>query len=87
MKKNIQSIRTFIAALAGVLIVRLVAAVPAIAAVLAWTDGVFAAAGYAAISTLALVESVVTAATIVGYVKLAQWLGDRWPNVEKMMSR
>lgn len=82
---NIQSIRTFVAALAGVLIVRLVAAIPVIADMIAWVDGVFAEAGYAGISTLALVQAAITAAVVLLYVKLAQWLGDQWPSVEKWM--
>ncbi|GAA1323212.1 hypothetical protein ACFSWE_15595 [Leucobacter albus] len=82
---NIQSVRTFVAALVGVLIVRLVAAIPAIADGFAYVDGVFAEAGYGAMSALALAQAAVTAAAILLYQKAAQWLGDRWPNVEKYM--
>lgn len=82
---NIQSVRTFFAALIGVLIVRLVSAVPAIAAGFAWVDGVFAEAGYAGVSILAFVQAVITAAVILLYQKVAQWIGDRWPSVEKWM--
>lgn len=82
---NIQSVRTFVAALVAVLIVRLVAAVPAIAAVIVWADGLFAEAGYAGISALALVQAAITAAAILLYQKIAQWLGDRWPKIEKWM--
>lgn len=82
---NIQSVRTFVAALVGVLIVRLVAAIPAVADVFAWVDGVFVDAGYASISAPALVQAVITAAVILFYQKAAQWLGDRWPNIEKVM--
>ncbi|MDI6023631.1 hypothetical protein QBL02_08745 [Leucobacter sp. UT-8R-CII-1-4] len=82
---QIQSIRTFVAALVGVLLVRLVAALPAVAAGLAWADGVFTEAGYAGISALALVQAVVTAAVILAYQKVAQRLGDRWPSAEKWM--
>ncbi|MHA3724307.1 hypothetical protein ACXR2T_10550 [Leucobacter sp. HY1910] len=80
-----QSTRTFIAALVGVLITRIVAAVPAIGSVLAYVDGVFVEAGFAGLSALVLVQAVVTAAVILAYQKIAQWLGDRWPNVEKWM--
>lgn len=80
-----QSTRTFIAALVGVLITRIAVAVPVIGAVLAYADGFFAEAGYAGISALALVQAVVTAAVILGYQKVAQWLGDRWPGFEKWM--
>lgn len=80
-----QSLRTFIAALVGVLITRIAAAVPAIAAGLAWVDGVFAEAGFAGLSTLVLVQSAVTAGVILAYQKIAQWLGDRWPAAEKWM--
>lgn len=82
---NIQSRRTFIAALVGVLIARLVAAVPVISDTLAWVDGVFAEAGYAGLSALALVNAVVVAGVILAYQKIAQWLGDRWPSVEKWL--
>ena len=82
---TIQSTRTFIAALAGVLVVRLVALVPQIAEALAWVDGIFAEAGYGGLSALALVQAAITAAAILLYQKIAQWLGDRWPNIEKWM--
>ena len=82
---NIQSIRTFAAALVGVLLVRLTAALPVAAGLITWADGVFAEAGYAGISALALVQAVVTAAVILAYQKLAQRLGDRWPSAEKWM--
>lgn len=82
---NIQSRRTFFAAMIGVLLARLVAAVPVIADTLAWVDGIFAEAGYAGISALAVVNAVVVAAVILLYQKAAQWLGDRWPSVEKWM--
>lgn len=82
---NIQSVRTFVAALIGVLIIRIVGAIPAVADAFAWIDAVFAEAGYAAVSGLAVVQAVITAAVILGYQKVAQWLGDRWPSVEKWM--
>lgn len=82
---TIQSIRTFIAALAGVLIVRLVAVIPVIAETLEWIDGVFAEAGYPGLSALALVQAAITAAAVLLYQKAAQWLGDRWPSIEKWM--
>lgn len=83
--KHTQSVRTFVAALAGVLITRIAAAIPAIGDTLAWVDGVFAEAGYGGISALVLVQAVVTAAVILLYQKVAQWLGDRWPGIEKIM--
>ncbi len=82
---NIQSTRTFIAALVAVLVVRLVALVPAIAETLAWVDDIFAEAGYGGLSALALVQAAITAAAILLYQKIAQWLGDRWPKIEKWM--
>ena len=82
---SIQSIRTFVAALVGVLLVRIITAVPAIAYGIAWVDGVFAEAGYAGLSALAIVQAVITAAVILAYQKIAQWLGDRWPSIEKWM--
>ncbi|MGK0740450.1 hypothetical protein ACSHWG_00975 [Leucobacter sp. Z1108] len=83
--KNPQAVRTFIAAFAGVLVTRLVGAIPAIGEVLAWLDGVFAEAGYGGMSALALVQAAVVAGVILGYQKIAQALGDRWPSVEKWM--
>lgn len=82
---TIQSIRTFVAALVGVLVVRLIAIVPPVADGLAWVDGVFDEAGYGGLSALALVQAAITAAAIVLYQKIAQWLGDRWPSIEKWM--
>lgn len=82
---NIQSRRTFVAALVGVLIARLIAAAPVVADSLAYVDGIFAEAGYAGISAVALVNAVITAAVILAYQKVAQLLGDRWPNIEKVM--
>lgn len=82
---TIQSIRTFIAALVGVLIVRLIALLPAVADAIAWADGVFAEAGYGGLSALALIQAAITALAILLYQKIAQWLGDRWPSIEKWM--
>jgi len=82
---SIQSRRTFVAALIGVLLARLVAAVPAVHDVIAWVDGVFAEAGYAGLSALAIVNAVVVAGVILAYQKIAQALGDRWPAVERWM--
>ena len=80
-----QKVRTFVAAFVGVLIARLVAAIPVISDTFAFVDGIFAEAGYAGLSTLALVQAATTAVVILLYVQLAQWLGDRWPSVEKVM--
>lgn len=82
---NVQSRRTFVAALVGVLLARLVASIPVIADAIAWGDGVFAEAGYAGISVLALVNAVLTAGIILGYQKVAQLIGDRWPDAEKYL--
>ena len=82
---TIQSVRTFIAALVGVLIVRLIALLPAVADAIAWADGVFAEAGYGGLSALALIQAAITALAILLYQKIAQWLGDRWPSIEKWM--
>lgn len=80
-----QYVRTFIAALVGTLITRIVGAIPAVADVFAWGDGVFRDMGYPGITVLTVVQSVIVAAVILLYVQLAQWLGDRWPSVEKVM--
>ena len=82
---SIQSIRTFVAALVGVLLVRIAGAIPAVADVFAWFDGVLTDAGYESVSILAVVQAIVTAAVILLYQKVAQWLGDRWPSIEKYM--
>ncbi|MEV8336962.1 hypothetical protein [Leucobacter sp. NPDC077196] len=82
---TIQSIRTFIAALVGVLIVRLIALLPAVADAIMWADDVFAEAGYGGLSALALIQAAITALAILLYQKIAQWLGDRWPSIEKWM--
>ena len=44
-------------------------AIPAVADAFAWIDAVFAEAGYAAVSGLAVVQAVITAAVILGYLK------------------
>ncbi|MBC9954957.1 hypothetical protein ICM05_09935 [Leucobacter sp. cx-42] len=80
-----QKVRTFVAAFVGVLIARLVVAIPVISDTFALVDGIFAEAGYAGLSTLALVQAATTAVVVLLYVQLAQWLGDRWPSVEKVM--
>lgn len=83
--KHTQSIRTFIAALVGVLITRIIALFPAVQDLFVWIDGVFAEAGYPGLSILAVVQAVIIALVILLYQKVAQWLGDRWPRVEKIM--
>ena len=80
-----QSIRTFIAAVVGVLLTDLVGAVPAVASVLAAVDSVLTRAGYGGISVLLVLQAVVTALIILLYQKAAQWLGDKWPKVESVM--
>ena len=77
--------RTFFAAVAGVLVARMIAAVPWLAAAIAWLDGVFAEAGFAGVSALALVQSVVIGAMILLYQWLVQALGDRWPKIEAFL--
>lgn len=80
-----QSIRTFIAAVVGVLLTDLVGAVPAVASVLAWIDDLLSRAGYGGISVLLVLQAVVTALIILLYQKIAQWFGDKWPKVESVM--
>ncbi len=80
-----QDRRTIMAALVAVLVARLVATIPMLAAALAWVDGVISDAGIISVPALALLQAVVIAAVILVYQRVAQWLGDRWPNVEKLM--
>ena len=83
--KRQQDRRTIMAALVAVLVARLVAQIPALAAALAWVDGLIAEAGIVSVPALALLQAIVVAAVILAYQRVAQWLGDRWPAVEKIM--
>ncbi len=83
-RKN-QDRRTIMAALVAVLVARLVATIPMLAAALAWVDGLISEAGIMSIPALALLQAVVIAAVTLVYQRAAQWLGDRWPNIEKLM--
>lgn len=83
--RKTQDRRTVIAALVAVLVARLVAQVPALAAALTWVDGLVAEAGIVSVPALALLQAAVIALVILGYQKAAQWLGDRWPVVERIM--
>ncbi|WP_162903630.1 hypothetical protein [Leucobacter sp. wl10] len=80
-----QSTRTFVAAFVGVLITRLVSEVEMIQNVVRWVDGVFAEAGYPGFSVLTVVESAVVGGVILAYQSIAQWLGNRWPSVERLL--
>lgn len=83
--KRTQDRRTIIAALVAVLVARLVAQVPAIAAALAWVDDLVSEAGIVSVPALALLQAIVIAIVILLYQRIAQWLGDRWPAVERIM--
>lgn len=83
--KLIQERRTFIAALIGVLITRVIAIFPVVQDAFAFVDGIFAEAGYPGISILAVIQAIIIASVILLYQKLAQWLGDRWPDIEKWL--
>ncbi|MEJ6489587.1 hypothetical protein PQI23_07620 [Leucobacter sp. USCH14] len=83
-RKN-QDRRTIMAAIVGVLVARLVATIPLLAAALEWVDGLISEAGIVSVPALALLQAVVTAVVILAYQRVAQWLGDRWPSVEKLM--
>lgn len=78
-------IRTFTPALVGVLLARLIAAVPAVASVVAWLDGIFDEAGMVGVSVLVIVQSVVTAGVITLYYWLVRRFGDRWPKLEWLL--
>ncbi|KKI18703.1 MULTISPECIES: hypothetical protein [unclassified Leucobacter] len=78
-------IRTFTPALVGVLLARLIAAVPTVAAAIAWLDGIFAEAGMVGVSVLVIVQSVVTAGVITLYYWLVRRFGDRWPKLEWLL--
>ncbi|QZY52936.1 hypothetical protein [Leucobacter tenebrionis] len=83
--RKVQDRRTIMAALVAVLVARLVAQIPALAAALAWVDELIAEAGIVSVPALALLQALVIAAVILLYQKVAQWLGNRWPGVEKIM--
>ena len=83
-RKN-QDRRTIMAALVAVLVARLVAQIPALAAALTWVDELIAEAGVVSVPALALLQAAVIALVILLYQRVAQWLGDRWPGVERIM--
>ena len=72
----ISTIRTFVPALIGLLIARLVAAVPAVADVIAWLDGVIGT------QTTNLIGLVAAALVIAAYYWLVRRLATRWPWLE-----
>ncbi|PRI10908.1 hypothetical protein [Leucobacter massiliensis] len=84
-------VRTVVPALIGVLLARLIAAVPGIAAALAWIDGVLveaaAAGGVPLVGVTAawLIQAALTALVIWAWYALARHLGRRWPSFEKWM--
>jgi len=91
MKTNstVQKIRTFVPAIAGVIVARILGAiltaVPAVADVIRWVDGVLVEAQILGVSTLEVIKAVLIALVILGYQSIAQWLGDRWPRIEALM--
>lgn len=83
--RKVQNRRTFIAALVGGLLARLVGAVPGIAAVFEWVDSLFVEIGYPGLRLLDLVTAAAAALVIVAYQRIAQAIGDRWPKAETVM--
>lgn len=80
-----QSIRTYLPALVGVLLARLVAAVPAVNDVVVWLDTLFAEAGWVGLTALGVIESVIVAGVVLGYQWAAQKFGDRLPRIEALL--
>lgn len=72
----ISTIRTFVPALIGLLIARLVAEVPAVADAIAWVDGVIGA------PTATLLGLVGAALVIAAYYWVVRRLATRWPWLE-----
>lgn len=72
----VSTIRTFVPALIGLLIARLVAAVPAVADVIVWIDGVIGA------PTTTILGVVAAALMIAAYYWLVRRLATRWPWLE-----
>lgn len=72
----VSTIRTFVPALIGLLIARLVAAVPAVADAIAWLDTVIGA------PTTTMLGVVVAALVIAAYYWLVRRLATRWPWLE-----
>lgn len=72
----VSTIRTFVPALIGLLIARLVAAVPVVADVLAWVDEATGA------PTATLLSLVATALVIAAYYWVVRRLAARWPWLE-----
>ncbi|WP_449277985.1 hypothetical protein [Leucobacter sp. GX24907] len=83
--RKTQDRRTVIAALVAVLVARLVAQIPILAVALTWVDELVAEAGVVSVPALAILQALVIALVILLYQRVAQWLGDRWPSVERLM--
>lgn len=75
----VATIRTGVPALIGLLIARLIAAVPQVADVIAWLDVQVGG------STTVILGAIATAAVIAGYYWLARKVGDRWPFVQRWL--
>lgn len=96
-QSRIATVRTVMPALIGVLLARLIAAVPFIAVILEWVDGVIVetadalsaqgvvGAPLAGITAMWLIQGALTALVIWAYYRLARILGDRWPAAERWM--
>ena len=88
---RIAAVRTIVPALIGVLLARLIAAVPAIGRVLEWIDGVLVDAAEAGgvpligVTAAWLIQGALTALVIWAWYQIARKLGDRWPAVERWM--
>lgn len=72
----VATIRTAVPALVGLLIARLIAAVPAVADVFAWLDDALGA------TTTTAIAGIATALIIAGYYWLVRRLAVRWPWIE-----
>ena len=75
----ISTIRTFVPALIGLLIARLVAAVPAVADVIAWLDSELGT------ETTKVIGLVAAALVIAAYYWLVRRLATRWPWLEAFL--
>ncbi len=80
-----QTSRTFVAALIATLVARAVAAIPLIADILDWVDGVLVESGAVGVTALGVLQALAVAVSILLYQKGAQWIGNRWPGAEKFL--
>lgn len=71
--------RTIVPVFLGLLIAKLVAAIPVVGEVILFVDTVFAEAGYVGVTVIGLLNTVITALVVLAYYWLANLIARRFP--------